>query len=371
MKTGSTRESNYIRGFDGIRAIAVILVIVGHANITAPLLRTDYPALYGMVAASRGVDIFFVLSGFLITTLLLNERLKHGRVDLRNFFIKRAFRLLPLYYLFCAMVIAMTIAANTSYKWGGLAYLLPNVANFTPHEYGSAMTNHMWSLSVEWHFYLFWPFVFVMMAKYGKIGHATALTALIGACVVVFENAPHYAVWTIPAAVPIITGALAAILLDDRDTVPWSLLPLGLSLYAAPSLMHFPFAASVVRSAGVAFILIWIYRHQSSTVVRCLEISPLRFIGLISYGLYVWHAFLMGTGPYRATGQNWPPTQEVGFVLLLLIAPLSYYGFERPVQSIQMKWLRRREKPSSVDRIHIASPSPADIRKLPAISLDG
>lgn len=360
MKTGSTRESNYIRGFDGIRAIAVIMVLVGHANITAPLLRNDYPALYGMVAASRGVDIFFVLSGFLITTLLLNERLKYGDIDLRNFFIKRAFRLLPLYYLFCAMVITMTMTANTQYNLGGLAYLLPNVANFTPKEYSSAMTNHMWSLSVEWHFYLFWPFAFVFMAKYGKIGHVIGLMVLIAACVIVLDKAPHYASWTIPAAIPIIIGALSAILLDNRKTAPWSLLPLGLSLYAAPSLMDFSFATSVVRSLGIAFILIWIYRHQYSIVVRCLEVSPLRFVGVISYGLYVWHAFLMGTGPYRASGQNWPPAQEVGFVLLLLVAPLSYYGFERPIQSIQVRLLRRRDKIGGVNQVRSPSaPRPA------------
>lgn len=352
MATGSTRESNYIRGFDGIRAVAVLIVIAGHGNITGPLLRESFPAVFSLVAASRGVDIFFVLSGFLITTLLLGEQDRNGGIDLRNFFIRRAFRILPLYYLYSTALILLSLTVATGFRWEGLPYLLLNIFNFVPSEYRTAITGHIWSLSIEWHFYLVWPLIFVALFVRSRFLPIAALFFLLVACILTVKYAPrqgayNYLGWTIPAAAPIIVGALAAMLLNGRRVCPVWFLPTGLLIYAWPALEPLPLSGGTVRATGIALCVTWIYCNQKSTVVSLLEFRPLRFTGMISYGLYVWHVFFMGTGPARLPGQIWPPDQLTGFVLTLIVAPLSFYYFERPVQALQKKLLRKKGPPEN------------------------
>lgn len=347
----NSRESNYIRGFDGIRAIAVIIVIMGHGNISGPLLREHHPIAFNLLAAPRGVDIFFVLSGFLITILLLQERHTFGQVNLGNFFIRRAFRLLPLYYLYCAALVIFSLFVATGFRWDGLPYLVLNIFNFAPKVYRTAVNGHIWSLSVEWHFYLFWPIIFCFFSR-GRLIPVAALVALVCACMLAIEHLPrdkayNYMSWTIPAACPIVIGALAAMLLDRNRYVPFIALPVGVLLYVLPALYSLPISGSAVRATGIALVILWIFCNQNSRLVSALEISPLRFIGVISYGLYVWHGFFMGTGPSRRSTQIWPPNQLAGFVLTVIVAPLSYYYFERPIQALQKRFLRPKNSPAS------------------------
>ncbi|MCO5065313.1 MAG: acyltransferase [Rhizobiaceae bacterium] len=354
MLTGSNRERHYIRGFDGIRAIAVLIVILGHANITGPLFREHYPFVFYLVTAPRGVDIFFVLSGFLITTLLIGEYDRYHSVNLWNFLVRRSFRLLPLYYLYCAALIVFSLIFVTGFRWEGLPFLLLNIFNFVPNGLRTAINGHIWSLSIEWHFYLVWPLVFASFFSRGKTIPILALIGTLLACVVAIRYYPrsgmfNYLAWTIPAAIPIVIGALAAMLFGRRKSFHWIALPVGLFLYALPGLQSFPLTGAMLRASGVALVVIWVYCNQQSFVVSALEFRPLRFIGMISYGLYVWHVFFIGTGPSRAAGQNWPPNQMLGLVLTMIVAPLSYYYFERPMQSLQKRFLqpRQREEPRS------------------------
>jgi peptidoglycan/LPS O-acetylase OafA/YrhL len=352
LRQESSRSKHYIRGFDGVRAIAVLMVIVGHMALTKTYLAADYLRLYGLVAASRGVDIFFVLSGFLITTLLIGEFERTRQVDLRNFYVRRAFRILPLYYLYCAIVIGLSLVGSTGFKWPALPYLLGHLFNFVPRGYRSAIDGHIWSLSIEWHFYLIFPLMFAALYARRRSALVAALLVIIAACIVTFKLVPKagsfiYLLWTIPAAVPIAVGSLAALVLRNRKALPVIALPLGLALYALPAFSVLPPEyVNTVRACGTALCISWIYYNQDTLLVSALEAQPLRYIGEISYGLYVWHALLMGTGPSRFPGQTWPPDQWTGLVLLLLVAPLSYHGFERPVQALQKRFLRPAPVPA-------------------------
>lgn len=345
------KRSHEIYGFDGIRAIAVLIVIAGHANITHPLLAQKYPALYGMLAPTRGVDIFFVLSGFLITTLLLNEYSRYGSVSLYNFCVRRAFRILPVYYLFLAMVILVSLVGRTDFSWGGVPLLLINFFNYAPRTYRGSIDGHIWSLAVEWQYYLVWPVLFAALASrrlalLGIIAFTVAISAAIYTAIPA-RGYFNYGTWLLPAVTPIAIGSAAAILIGTRK-IHWFFVALGAVLYAIPAIhgVRYGFGPAIMAT-GIALFVAWVFTNQTSIPVKILEFPPLKYIGVLSYGLYIWHVFLMGTGPGRLEGETWPPDQATGFVLLLLIAPLSYHGFEIPVQALRERFLVRREKKHS------------------------
>ena len=87
---------------------------------------------------------------------------------------------------------------------------------------------------------------------------------------------------------------------------------------------------SYLRTVGIAIAIAWLYFNQVGRLVNLLELRPLKYIGVISYGIYMYQGLFLSTGPYRALDQTWPPSQAIGFVLLLLSAPLSYHYFEKP-----------------------------------------
>lgn len=354
MSIETNRTNREILGFDGVRAIAVLIVMAGHSHISYNLLAESYPSIYVMFASTRGVEIFFVLSGFLITTLLLNEHERNGCVSLHNFYVRRAFRILPVYYLFLVMAIAISIAGHTDFNWSGIPLLLVNMYNYAPRSYRSSIDGHIWSLAVEWQYYLIWPAVVsVLITHRLKLLGILAVVIAISAGIYMFSPRRgyfNYPSWLIPAVTPIAMGSAAALLVGARR-IHWTIPFIGCALYALPALHAIPFGfGPAVMAAGIALVIAWIFANQKSVLVKILEFSPLKYIGVISYGLYIWHVFLMGTGPERIEGQNWPPNQATGFVLLLLIAPLSYHGFELPVQALRKRFLRpnRKQEPQTL-----------------------
>jgi peptidoglycan/LPS O-acetylase OafA/YrhL len=152
-------SNSRIASLDGLRAISIGLVIFGHLVGTSSFpIRTT---VWAPFLASVGVRVFFVVSGFLITGLLLAEREKYGSVRLSSFYFRRAFRILVPYYAFLAVAAVAARGGLIKLGPGDMAYALAYASNY--HWHGTWAFGHTWSLAVEEQFYLLWPALIVML----------------------------------------------------------------------------------------------------------------------------------------------------------------------------------------------------------------
>lgn len=355
----SPTSNRRIAGLDGLRAIAIVLVILTHLGVwsqleTAGLLTARVsPLLQGMT----GVHIFFVLSGFLITHLLMREKAVQGRICLRCFYVRRALRILPLYALVLALTALIHLFIWPIAPHGSLAFAAAFLTNFIPKASYAPNLGHTWSLAVEEHFYLLWPLAFVHLTKHGWRFANTLLLGVIAAAPLLHHllistgfGASHFVErWTVIAGSSIALGCLVALVVDGALAVPSRArvlaspaLPLTAGVLYAHSLLVgdilSPHMSNMARAAGVAVLIAWIYAVPGSRLVEVLEWPPFRYIGCISYGLYMWQGLLLSTGPHRAVAQLWPPEPIIGLVLLIVVAPLSYHLFEQPILALKARY---------------------------------
>ncbi len=177
------RKGEYMPSLDGWRAIAILLVIIGHSmDDIALLLRAMGAAvdLGGLkFIGMHGVQVFFGLSGFLITSRLVADEQKHGRISLWAFYMRRSFRILPATLFFLIAVGLLSLAGFLDVSLGRWLSSLLFSANYSTAEY-SWYLGHFWSLAVEEHFYLVWPALFLLLGAVRKrLVWAFALTCAV------------------------------------------------------------------------------------------------------------------------------------------------------------------------------------------------
>lgn len=161
-----------IPSLDGLRAISITMVLAGHAASGISVLR-DHPLLsYTLFNGNRGVSVFFVISGFLITSLLLEEQGLTGRISLRNFYVRRAFRILPPFWVFLIGVVLFWKLGVFATQWHYLAVSFTFLRDYIA---GDWWTGHSWSLSVEEQFYLLWPATLVLIGRRKSLWLASLL----------------------------------------------------------------------------------------------------------------------------------------------------------------------------------------------------
>jgi peptidoglycan/LPS O-acetylase OafA/YrhL len=330
-----------VPSLNGMRAAAVGLVLLSHfGDPYAP------PGMARLVSPLGwlGVDLFFVISGFLITTLLLRERDRAGRVSLRAFYARRALRLLPAYYAYLLAVGLVWPGRLTDRDWVGV---LTYTQNFTPG-LGSWPVSHFWSLSLEEHFYLVWPAALVGLGPLGARRLAAAVVvaspALRAAALQYLASDPttgHPAAFlTWCRADTLAAGCLLAFAARsangrrllarlERRPVTHAALALAVVVGAWAALPAFPPPARpfyfTVLAAGLT-ALVWLaVARPSSRAGRVLNARPVTRVGLLSYSLYVWQQ------PFSdPRGQAWWQGVPVGLGLAVGCAVLSRYLVERP-----------------------------------------
>jgi peptidoglycan/LPS O-acetylase OafA/YrhL len=297
--------SHFRPDIEGLRAIAIVAVLLFHA---------DFP---GMNGGFIGVDVFFVISGFLITSLLLREITSTGRVDFAEFYARRAKRLLPA----ALVVITATVVASyfilssvdfPSVAGDGTAAAL-YVSNYrfalTATDYfaqdvAPSPLLHYWSLGLEEQFYLFWPLLMFIGARLMGLRRLWALMAAVAIgsfalSVYVTDVAAPWAFYSLPTrAWQLALGAVIAPgLLNLPRRFDWRMATVvgaaGLALIGAGVLLingsvPFPGFAASLPAAGAACLIVSGERAGSLTA-RFLTMSPLRWVGRISYSLYLWH----------------------------------------------------------------------------------
>jgi peptidoglycan/LPS O-acetylase OafA/YrhL len=254
---------------DGIRAVAVLLVMAAHLGIA------------GLLGGGRmGYQAFFVLSGYLITTLLIREHARNGRIDLRAFYVRRIRRLVPALVTMVGIVTALAFLAG---RGGDVAYAALSsvlyVANWTIPDDQLGLFGHTWTLAVEEQFYLVWP-ALVILAFRGRLGLAVALAAAAAAWIL------------LPAFWIIEVGCLAAVI-AERASLRLRMAPLAAAAATLVlCLATTPVDGALLTVAAVAAAVLVL--DGSWLTVKLL--APLAPLGRISYGVYLWHLPIVRVG---------------------------------------------------------------------------
>ena len=364
-------EHRYWPSLDGVRGVAIAAVIAFHLGYLG--------------GGWFGVDIFFVLSGFLITSLLLSERAASGRVRLGAFWARRARRLLPALLLLLLVLGVYALAGGpgvvpSQLRSPALATLL-YFANWQQivagHSYFAQYQAvnplmHTWSLAIEEQYYLVWPLAFLGLLALGRRRSLRVL--VVGTATL----AAGSALWMGVAAH--VFGPNRAYL--GTDTRVWELLLGGLGAmalaHAGPVRRRASWsAASVLAVGGVALALVvgtgpptWMWdgglvavaaatlvvvvgsvRHPEGAVARVLAIGPLRWLGRISYSLYLWHWPVIVLMTAQNTGVSGAPLLICRLAAMLSAACLSYVLVERPATKSSpfaphRIWVNGRSKPA-------------------------
>jgi peptidoglycan/LPS O-acetylase OafA/YrhL len=348
--TGGTSPKHRMGALDGLRAVAVIVIFFHHA------FPDELPGGY------YGVDIFFALSGYLITSQLLREQLKYGSVWMKGFYIRRALRLTP------ALLIVAAFASVTFYLFEYGASPLQSAISITylmdfwmsiGHRPGGALS-HTWSLAVEEQFYIVWPALLVLLIKrhwpilsvtialiiisviptitivalrgansayYSPFAHLGEIGAGVLLAILIHSGRTKYLQWTRIQLVPLTAAALLllAILLADQGDL-WQY-----------------YGGFLAAGLIAAFVICHCLYSPSSATSRILASPALTWIGERSYGIYLWHyPILYCLQPFVAL---WVAS-AIGMIATVAAAELSYRYVEKPFNVVKDKKYSTKNRPT-------------------------
>jgi peptidoglycan/LPS O-acetylase OafA/YrhL len=351
----------YVRQIDGLRFFSFLAVFLFHCQP-----RKLWFGAYG-------VHLFFTLSGFLITWLLLASEGPSRWYTVVVFYARRALRIFPAYYLAIGLGLALGTLLlphwHAIYLYNLRVFYASTQVDVTPFfaRYKGTGT-HFWSLCIEEQFYLVYPWLLLMVPRArralflgGLIVLAMASRALLAAA----QPTCLYGLLLPVCAEYLAWGALAALLLKERrfPAIPNGLLlwggllaTLGLCFLprppgASPLQLQFqPGSMQTVRALAFTALIVGLWRDRASPLTRFLRLGPLVFLGKISYGLYLYHLFVFE--PYEALVRALPWVARLNHDLVLLgltvaFATVSWYGVERPLNRLKDRLPYLGERPAS------------------------
>jgi peptidoglycan/LPS O-acetylase OafA/YrhL len=342
-------EPKYLPTLDGWRSVAVFAVMVSHAKRTLISLGLGDERTLSVASWGRlGVDLFFAISGFLITYQLLIEFKANGTVSLKAFYTRRVFRILPLYYAYLIIIAVLSVIAGLPVSRQELLACILFFRNYAlPPEGG--YTNHFWSLAVEEHFYFLWPMLLVLLKPRRALLAIPPLALAIhcwrsmDARWHLFSRAFDYdtgLIWRTDTRMDaLLWGCFAALVylkvsrMKLPGWIPWlllGLLPVTI-VYHAPAL---PLILALVFPALIVSTVLC----STGLLGRFLELQPLRWVGRLSYSLYVWQTLFLQASmsadpPWLARLKGWP----VNLCLIVLCSVVTHYLLERPLVRLGRK----------------------------------
>jgi peptidoglycan/LPS O-acetylase OafA/YrhL len=370
------RNQRYMPGLDGLRAVAVLAVIAFHLG-------------FGWAPGGLlGVGIFFTLSGYLITDILLSQLARRGHIKLGKFWLDRARRLLPALFTMLALVVAWVtifgpaqpqqfrdgVVASALYvsNWqlifGDVSYF----ARFAP----PGPLNHLWSLAIEEQFYLVWPFLLLLGVKVvretplpsgvrPRLAVVTLALALVSAILMAAVYRPsldpsrvYYGTDT--RAFELLFGAALAMVWPSRKLSPRiaagarntldglgvaGLAVIGLMIWRTDQYSSFLYRGGFVALSIATVMVVAALAHPASRLGPVLGWKPLRWIGVRSYGIYLWHfPVIVLTTPGGIANGAEPLRELLQFAAVVGISALSWKFIEEPVRhgAIGRLWKRAR-----------------------------
>ena len=328
----------YRREIDGLRAVAVLPVILFHAGLTF------------WSGGFVGVDVFFVISGYLITTILITER-EAGTYSLLGFYERRARRILPALFVVLLATVPFAWAWIPPYPFEDYARSLAFAALFISNvhflEHGGYFDLsadlrpllHTWSLAVEEQYYLIFPLVLVLLGAFGRVKHLIWFLLFAAASLAVAEwgwrTYPNQNFYFTPSRFwELLAGSICAVLLFKRDPFDSDLLAgLGLAmiLYSVvffDATLPFPSLYTLVPVVGTCLIIL--FAKQGGYTAKLLSVGPMVWIGLISYSAYLWHQPLFAFARIKSLLEPSLPLMLGLAVASLVLAYLTWRFVEQP-----------------------------------------
>jgi peptidoglycan/LPS O-acetylase OafA/YrhL len=363
--TAPIQRPRHIPSLDGLRALSIFLVMAVHTLLRNALYK-NIPFSYRLAGnGSLGVFIFFVISGYLITTLLLREREKTSTISLKSFYIRRAFRILPPLYLYILFLSVLWLTGHLpGMNRRELITALTFTRNYVPHV-GLWAMEHFWSLCIEEQFYLLWPMllVFCVVHRKGSEGRRTATRIVL--CILIAE--PFIRILSyryLPAfhnmgmfhmqADGLMFGALGALqqghqrferIYTQATRWPW-LLPILLFFVLGTLTIKFgnywDLPVGITLNGFLILMwLLWLVRNPTTILGRVMNQPAIAWIGRLSYSLYIWQTFFLHHLDVEVFGHNgWWNTFPTSWLCILAVAVVSYYCVERPALRLRDVCLR-------------------------------
>ena len=384
MQQRTSIESFRLPSLDGWRAASIGLVLGAHSRRTVGFPSALNGACEWLFDGNLGVRVFFIISGFLITWLMICEFHEKGKVSLLHFYVRRALRILPVYCAF--ILVLMLLQRFTPYHQSAATWIgnITFTTNFVSE--GNWASGHLWSLAVEEQFYLMWPSLFVMLSLARKFGRAILilLAAILlaplsrvitnvvggGSSLQMSVLASYFDFITNPqspfAFLRVVFnpfsffnyfdclawGAACAFLLArDREGLRTHLLGgrlhltcgLGLVLIIGPYVLgHLHLVkwiigplGSSLQSCGFCLLLLQSVLCSDWGFYRVLNWRWIARIGVLSYSIYIWQQLFCADPALFAFGPVWWMSFPGWLIAVFAVASVSYYGFERPLLKLR------------------------------------
>lgn len=361
------KNSRYMVGLDSLRGLAILGVILYHINFN------------WMPGGFLGVAVFFVLSGYLITDILAIEWKRNKRIDLKNFWLRRARRLLPGMFVMLVVVLAWITIFHSSLlgkmRGDSLAallyfsnwwYIYHKLSYFDSFNQLSPL-NHFWSLAVEEQFYVVWPFIISLAFRYIKQKSRIILFIVLGAAASALAMAILYEPGVDPSRIYygtdtrafslLIGAALALIWPSSRlanKIIPKARLILdvvgGIALIVILVMFWktnqydpFLYQGGMVLLSIATALLVANLAHPASRIALFLRFRPLRWMGVRSYGIYLWHYPIIAlTTPKVHAGEFSLTRAILQFVLIIVVAQISWKFIENPIRQGALRNIRSK-----------------------------
>ncbi len=350
-QTRPAYPSGAIPSLDGIRAIAVMLVFFAHSGLEK------------IIPGGLGVTIFFVLSGYLITTLMRIEHARSGAISYRGFYLRRLLRLMPPLFIVVAAtgMLAALAVIDGNFTTGGLLSALFYFGNYfvIAHDFDGlpAGLGVIWSLSIEEHYYVFYPPIAALLLRIGRAGVSATLLSLLCVAVLawrywlVFHGASEsYLLMATDTRIDaILIGCLMALLRNPwLDPVPapnlrndWALALLCIAVLAGTLLYRDDIfrltARYTLQSLAIAPLIYLAVARAQQQPFRWLNAKPVMYIGTISYTIYLSHHVILTGLAKHWPELNWVAMTLAGAVLTLAVAEPMRRWIELPCAKLRQR----------------------------------
>ena len=359
----SRHRSGYIAGLDGWRAVAIVAVLMSH----------DLPwALFGFsnadwrVYGGWGVWLFFAISGYLVCGRILADEASAGRFRIGDFYLRRFFRIQPAALVYLAAIALLSVLKIAPQRVSSLLGALFLYQNYLFHYADTSgawfLTGHFWTLAVEEHFYLVLSVLLLLFRRYRIAVFSAAIGVIllwdkVGPKLVSYNpyNSPRYTEFNLQYLLLAATFALVLRREAVRLVLTRLLRPWGAFAATAFGLFFLTVVHGRGHHSAQAYLfghaMVWYYTfplwvvatslHPKSWTTRFLELPPLKFVGRLSYSIYLWHAlFFVGATPAIHVRAHWLLLlceRPWRYVATAVAACLSFYLVERPLQRLGHK----------------------------------
>ena len=350
-------QTNRIPSLDGLRAVSIFIVVFGHIWTGLGYKNNFY------LMGNLGVRIFFVISGFLITSMLINEFEKNLSINLKHFYFRRIFRIFPAYFFFLGVLFCFTLFTNF---YSPIDFLYP--FTYTSNYFFSRVPlklGHTWSLAVEEQFYLIFPLVLsaIGLLKFKKFVLIIILvTPFLRVTTFLFsilfgnnEYSPIYGdysfkmsiAWNFHTNMDILaTGCLLALyrdylhksklyqcFLNSRFVILFLVLfTINLGIYSQDYILIFYVFGMTLMNFSIMLCIDWLIVNHSSLIGKFLNLKPIIFIGVLSYSVYLWQQLFVSYSELSF----WTHLPN-SIILIFVCALFSYYLIEKPFSVCRKK----------------------------------